>query len=303
MQPAKTVTAPGELLPFLFAAWPEVKKTKIRQWLKHGSVRVNGVAITHHAHPLRTGDAVQIQVEKPDPAAAALPLGLRIVFEDDAMIVIEKPADLLSVATDTGGNERTAYFALTDYVRQRHRRDARVWIVHRLDKETSGLMVFARTMEAKKWLQEHWQQMEKRYQAVVTGRLAEPVGTLRHHLDEGQPHRVMIRPAGPETREAVTHYRLLGAGNGRSLLELTLATGRRHQIRVQLAASGCPLVGDSKYGPGAAEARGRLCLHASLLKLIHPTTEVEMKFESPLPLPLVALLGPNFDRDGNGLAS
>ncbi|HYF36252.1 MAG TPA: RluA family pseudouridine synthase [Prosthecobacter sp.] len=290
MQPPKTVTEPSELQPFLFAAWPEVKKTKVRQWLKFGAVRVNDRAVTRHDHPLRPGDKVHIQPEKPNPAAEALPEGMRVLFEDESIIVIEKPANLLSVATDKG-MEDTAYTALTDYVKQRSRKPAaRVWIVHRLDRETSGVMVFARTEEAKKFLQTEWQRMEKRYLAVVEGQPPKQQGTLRHHVDESQPHRVFIRAAAADTREAVTHYRVLRTHGERTLVELTLETGRRHQIRVQLAEIGCPVAGDGKYGAKSAGKGRRLALHASWLKILHPDTGKETVFEAPLPAELAGLV-------------
>ena len=290
MQPPKTVTEPSSLQPFLFATWPEVKKTKIRQWLKFGAVRVNGKVVTRHDHALAAGDQVSILPEKPNPAAEALPQGMRVIFEDDSILVIEKPANLLSVATDKG-LEDTAYTALTDYVRQRTRRAAaRVWIVHRLDRETSGIMVFARTEEAKKYLQAEWQRMEKRYLAVVEGQPPQREGTLRHHVDESQPHRVFIRAAAPDTREAVTHYEVIRTDGERTLLELTLETGRRHQIRVQLAETGCPIAGDPKYGRKPEGKGRRLALHASWLKILHPVTEKEVEFESPLPPELAGLV-------------
>jgi 23S rRNA pseudouridine1911/1915/1917 synthase len=290
MQPPKTVTEPDPLQAFLFATWPEVKKTKVRQWLKFGAVRVNGKVVTRHDHPLRPGDQVSIQPEKPNPAAESLPSGLRVLFEDDSIIVIEKPANLLSVATDKG-SEDTAYTAVTDYVRQRSRKaGSRVWIVHRLDRETSGVMVFAKSEEAKKFLQTEWQRMEKRYLAVVNGQPPKREGALRHHVDESQPHRVFIRPAAADTREAVTHYKVLRSDGQRSLLELTLETGRRHQIRVQLAEVGCPIAGDPKYGPKPEGKGRRLALHASWLKILHPDTEEEAVFESPLPPELAGLV-------------
>jgi 23S rRNA pseudouridine1911/1915/1917 synthase len=290
MHPSKTVSDPAPLLPFLFAAWPEVKKTKVRQWLKYGAVTVNGRPVTKHDHPLKQGDVIAIRPEKPDPAAESLPEGMRILFEDDSILVIDKPANLLSVATDKG-MEQTAYTAATDYVRQRSRKPAsRVWIVHRLDRETSGVMVFARTEAAKQFLQKEWQRMEKLYVAVVEGQPPKREGTLRHHLDESQPHRVFIRAAAPDTREAVTHYRVIRTDGERTLVELRLETGRRHQIRIQTAEVGCPVAGDPKYGKQASGKGRRLALHASMLKIIHPVTGEAMTFESPLPAELAGLL-------------
>lgn len=288
----KTVSEPSPLLPFLFAAWPEVKKTKIRQWLKFGAVHINGQPVTRHDHGLRMGDVVEIKPEKPNPAASALPAGMRVLHEDESIIVIEKPAKLLTVATDKDkGQQNTAYYALTDYVRQNSRKGgARVWIVHRLDKDTSGVLVFAKTQEAKQWLQDHWTEMDKTYLAVVEGQLPTASGTLRCHIDESQPFRVFIRPPGPDSREAITHYKVIRTDGKRTLVELKLETGRRHQIRVQLSDAKCPIVGDMKYGAGSDSAK-RLALHASHLRIRHPDTEGFMDFEAPLPVELSSLLG------------
>lgn len=287
----KSVTEPTPLLPFLFTAWPDVKRTKIKQWLKFGAIRVNGQPVTRHDHGLRVGDSVTVQPEKPQPGAEALPPGMRVIFEDASIIVIEKPAKLLTVATDgDSGQENTAYFALTDYVRQSSRRAAsRIWIVHRLDKDTSGLLVFAKTQDAKKWLQTHWSEMEKTYLAVVEGQPPAQEGTLRSHIDESQPHKVFTRQPGPDSREAITHYKVVRTDGKRTLVELHLETGRRHQIRLQLSDIRCPIVGDIKYGAGADSAK-RLALHASRLQILHPDTEAEMVFEAPLPPELAGLL-------------
>lgn len=287
--PPKTVQHPTELLPFLFDAWPEVKKTKVRQWLKFGAVRVNGKAVTRFNHPLKSGDTVAILPEKPSPSASLLPPGIHVVFEDEAIIVIEKPAHLLTVGTETE-REATAFAYLTDYVRGLYGRSkARVWIVHRLDRETSGLVVFARTEETKEAMQKNWDQADKKYLAVTEGTPKSDEGVLISHLDESQPHKVFSAQPSEKTREARTHYRVLKRGMGRCLVELTLETGRRNQIRVQMADIGCPVVGDEKYGAKTNPAR-RVALHACWLRFQHPITGAEMHFESPLPPSLARLV-------------
>ncbi len=280
----RTVREPSPLLPFLFSAFSEAKKTRVRQWLKYGGVQVNGRVVTRHDHELKAGDEIAIQPPKAPPREqrAPLPSGLRLLHEDDHILVIEKGAGWLTIAKDNGKG-RNAYAVLMDHVRSADPR-LRVWIVHRLDRETSGLLVFAKTEEAKHTLQENWQDFEKRYLAIVEGSPPEEEGTLRSHLDESNPLHVRSAPAAEDTREAVTHYRVLKKGRGRALLELTLETGRRHQIRVQLADARCPVVGDDRYG-SITQAFGvkRLALHATRLTFDHPETGEEMTFESPLP--------------------
>ena len=291
MIPAQTVPEPQPLLPFLFAAWPEVKRTKVKQWLKFGAVHVNDQSITKHDHPLQAGDRVSILPTKaPPPPAEDLPEGLRILHEDDDIIVIHKPAHLLTMATDKE-KDRTAYSFLNLYLRDAaHSGSARVWIVHRLDRETSGVLLFAKTEEAKETLQTEWQSFDKRYLALVEGAPTANTGVLKSHVDETQVHRVFVRQGpGPGSRLAVTHYRVLRHGNGRSLLELTLETGRRHQIRVQLADIGCPVVGDSTYGAKSNPIR-RVALHSASLRIKHPTTGESLTFQTPLPAEMAKLM-------------
>jgi 23S rRNA pseudouridine1911/1915/1917 synthase len=284
-----TVAAPAELLEFLFAAWPEVKKKQVRTWLKFQAVTVNGRPVSQFNHPLRAGDVVAIRSDRFAVPKTVLPSGMKVFFEDATLIVIEKPAGLLSIASEAE-QEKTAYFQLTEYLRrQKENARDRVWIVHRLDRETSGLMVFAKTPEAKEALQAGWDKAEKQYEAVVEGRLRAERGTFESDLDETNPFKVRSAPRSDITRHAVTHYRVLARSEWRTLVQLTLETGRRHQIRVHLADAGCPIVGDTKYGAKSDPAK-RLGLHACGLRFFHPVTKKEMRFTSPLPKELARLV-------------
>ena len=285
------ISQPGPLLEQMFHAWPEEKKKQIRTWLKFQAVTVNGRPVSQFNHPLAVGDSVAIRSDRFAAPKTSLPSGIQIFYEDAHLLVIAKPENLLSIASEAEP-EKTAYFQLTEYVRQAHPRSKeRVWIVHRLYRQTSGLMVFAKTPETKEILQSRWDQFEKKYEAVVEGRLPQETGTLKSDLDESNPFKVFIRPASSLTRHAVTHYRVLKNSRHRSLVELTLETGRRHQIRVQLSSLGCPIVGDEKYG-AKSDPAGRLGLHSSFLRLIHPVSSQELRFTSPLPKPLAKLVVP-----------
>jgi 23S rRNA pseudouridine1911/1915/1917 synthase len=289
MPKSQTVKEPAELLAWLFAAWPEVKRKQVRTWLKFQAVMVNGRPVTQFNHPLNPGDVVAIRSDRFAVPKTVLASGMKVYFEDAALIVIDKPENLLSIASEAE-QEKTAYFQLTEYLRQRRSRTReRVWIVHRLDRETSGLMVFAKTPEAKERLQTGWDKAGKRYEAVVEGRLPAERGTFESDLDETNPFKVYSAPPGERTRHAVTHYRVLARNKGRSLVELTLQTGRRHQIRVQLAEAGCPIVGDKKYGARTDPAK-RLGLHACALNFPHPETREDLSFDSPLPRELAQLV-------------
>src|SRR5476649_2469529 len=153
MYKPRTVDQPAELLPYLFAAWPLAKKKQVRTWLKHQAVMVNGRIVSQFNHPLKPGDVVAIRSDRYAPPETVLACGIKVHFEDATLIVIDKPANLLAIASEAE-QEKTAYFQLTEYLREGNpHAEERVWIVHRLDRETSGLMVFAKTAEAKTALQ------------------------------------------------------------------------------------------------------------------------------------------------------
>jgi 23S rRNA pseudouridine1911/1915/1917 synthase len=207
-------------------------------------------------------------------------VGIRIVHEDAALVVIDKPAGLLSVAA---GEEKldTAFARLNAAMTAR--RAGRPFVVHRLDRETSGLLLFARSAAVRDRLQGNWSQVIKTYLAVVDGDPRPAEGTIRNFLTEQKNLRVRASAdRQPGSKEAVTHYRVVAARGGRALVEVKLETGRKHQIRVHLAGLGCPVVGDPAYGP-ANSAGGRLCLHAWRLSVAHPTTRRPIELESPPP--------------------
>jgi len=284
-----TVQQPAELLASLFAIWPGEKKKQIRNWLKFQAVTVNGRPVTQFNHPLVPGDVVAIRSDRFAIPKTSLPSGIRIFFEDDAILVIDKPEGLLSIASESE-QQKTAYYQLTDYLRHgSHEARDRVWIVHRLDRDTSGLMVFAKTPHAKEVLQNGWEQVEKIYEAVVEGRIKADAGTFESDLDESDMLRVRSAPPSDHTRHAITRYRVIARREWRTLVQLTLETGRRHQIRVHLADTGCPIIGDAKYGAKSDPAK-RLGLHATNLRFPHPETGREMGFESPLPKDLAKLV-------------
>ncbi len=284
-----TIEQPSELLAFLFASWPEVKRGKVRAWLKFQCVTVNGRAISQFNHVLKVGDVVAIVADRAAVARVDLPAGLKICHEDADIIVIEKPEGLLSMATDTE-DEKTVFFQLTQYLRGgRAEARERAWMVHRLDRETSGLMVFAKSSAAAAALQTAWEQAEKCYEAVVEGRMREDSGTFEGELNESNAHKVFSAPKSELTRHAITHYKVLARTGARSLVKLTLATGRRHQIRVHLSDAGFPVVGDKRYGAKSDPAK-RLALHATALTFPHPSTRRTMSYVSPLPKELARLV-------------
>lgn len=224
------------------------------------------------------------------PGARHLPPGLIILHEDRDILVADKPAGMLTMATDAE-KTRTAYFALTDYVRKGNPKSRhRIFIVHRLDRETSGVLVFAKTEEAKRALQDGWRETIKHYLAVVHGRMDTPSGTVISHLVESGVHKVYSTRDTSVGKLAQTAWRVVREAGTFTLLELTLLTGRKHQIRVQMADLGHPVVGDKKYGQ-KGDSFPRLALHARSLTLAHPFSGQTMTFEAPVPGVFSRLVG------------
>jgi 23S rRNA pseudouridine1911/1915/1917 synthase len=274
----------GPLLPWLLAALAPMPRTRVKLLLKLGRVRVNGAPTTRFDYPLKAGDRVAIGPAGPDPAADPLrQAGIRIVHEDADLIVMDKPAGLLSVAAG-GEKVETAFARLNAWLAAR--RAGRPFVVHRLDRDTSGLLLFARGPGVRDRLQAGWDRVTKTYLAAADGEPRPAEGTVRNFLTEGKDLRVRASDARrPGSKAAVTHYRVVAARGGRALVEVKLDTGRKHQIRVHLAGLGCPVVGDPAYGPATAAA-GRLCLHAWRLAFDHPATGRRIELESPPPAAL-----------------
>ncbi len=211
-------------------------------------------------------------------------MGLRPVYEDDALIVVDKPSGLLTVATDRE-NADTLYGRLNEYLRScKSTRTAHAFVVHRLDQETSGLVLFAMSDPVKRALQAAWKKVEKTYFAVIQGRPNVDQGTITSYLIEDSKSLKVFASDRPiaGSRLAITHYRVLKTRGNRSLVEIRLETGRKHQIRVQLASVGCPVAGDHRYGP-KSDACPRLALHAGRLTFAHPLTGQRLDFISSLP--------------------
>jgi len=279
MNPLKVKTA-ATLIDFLTGLG--YTKTKVKQLLKHRAIAVNNRIVTRADHKLSANDSILLDA-KPKPGAEILEhTGIGIVYEDDAVIVINKPSGLLTIATEKEKKE-TAYYLLNAYFKERNpSRPDRIFIVHRLDRETSGLIVFAKDEAAKRRLQKDWNGAEKKYYAVVEGIPRDPEGRIESYLSETTAFKVYSEPAGEESKHAVTKYRLMRAGKGHALLDVLLETGKKHQIRVHLADIGCPVVGDKKYGAKTNPFR-RVALHAYSLSFAHPVSGKRMQFTTPLP--------------------
>lgn len=219
-----------------------------------------------------------------------LPKGLPILHEDNDIIVVEKPCGLLTMGTDRD-KSRTVHAILNDYVRKGNPRSRnRVYIVHRLDRETSGVLILAKSEPAKIFLQGHWEETDKRYLTVVHGSVTPKAATISSYLTENSAFTVYSTPDQAQGKLSHTEYTVLKEARGFSLLEIHLLTGRKHQIRVHLSEKGHPVVGDGKYGK-ANDAYGTLALHARSISFTHPVNGKRLSFETGVPDFFTRLVG------------
>jgi 23S rRNA pseudouridine1911/1915/1917 synthase len=217
------------------------------------------------------------------------PEGLTILYEDHDILIVDKKSGLLTMSTETI-RENTAYFRLTSYVRKGNSKSRkRVFIVHRLDRDTSGVLVFAKNVEVKLALQKAWRECEKQYIAVVHGALPEKEGVITSYLTENSVHKMFSIDNPQKGLLAKTGYKVLEESRSYSLLEIELLTGRKNQIRVHLSEKGFPVVGDKKYGKPDKGIK-RLALHAASLTLVHPKTKEKMVFKAKAPAYFKTLL-------------
>lgn len=284
----------AELLPFLLTKMGGMTRTSVKQLLGQRRVKVNNAIQTRHDTPLRKGDLITIESGRGN--AELRHPKLRIIYEDDALIVVEKKNGLLTVPYNPKSTETTALSILKDYVKKQSRQ-ASVYVVHRLDRETSGVLVFAKSPELQEYMRTYWRQLvsKRTYVALVEGKLQKREGTITSWLTEDdRTAMVYSSPTDNGGQKAITHYQVVKESTLQSddtaltaeysLVELNLETGRTNQIRVHMATIGHPVVGDRKYGHGNESSPiDRLCLHARVLEFIHPMTEKKVRFEAPMP--------------------
>ena len=218
-----------------------------------------------------------------------MPAGIKVLYEDRDIIVVDKSSGLLSVKTNYE-NEKTAYRLLTNYIRKGNpETKLRLFVVHRLDRETSGVLIFAKSMEIREKFAEQWKNIEKKYLAIVHGNLTEESGIIESYLAEGGNYKVRSVKNSQDGKLARTQYKVIQKSKKYNLLEINLLTGKKNQIRVHLSEKGHPIVGDIKYGK---DTKGRLALHAWSIKFRHPFNHEVMKFETKIPEYFSSLLRP-----------
>ena len=277
---------PVALMEFLASVLPDAKRNDIKKWLKFGHVRVNGNVTSAFDFPVAPGVEVEINFSR--PFAVFRHRRVELVYEDDDIIVINKGYGLLSVGTGapangkTGKPQETAYNILRDYVKSKSPLN-KIFVVHRLDRHTSGLMMFAKSAEMQEAMQHNWNNMvlSRKYVALVEGHVKDNEGEIRSRLEENSAFKV-YSSEGDSGKMAVTRFKVLKRNRSTTLVEFELDTGRKNQIRVHASDMGHPIVGDTKYG-GHVSPLHRLALHAQTLRFAHPRTRRDMHFTSDIP--------------------
>lgn len=267
------------LLDFLLANVNE-SRSKVKSTLKGMGVRVNGKCVTQFDYLLKPGMKVAVSKTKRNQEVFKSRF-LKIIYEDRWLIVIEKATGILSMPA---GHSTLNVKSILDEYFHKSRQNCRAHVVHRLDRDTSGLMVYAKNMEAEQILEHNWHDIvyDRRYVAVVSGEIVEDNGTVSSWLKDNKAYITYSSPIDNGGKYAVTHFHVLNRTTEHSLVEFKLETGRKNQIRVHSADIGHPVCGDVKYGNGDNPLH-RLCLHAYMLCFYHPITNERMEFETPIP--------------------
>lgn len=268
-----------ELLEFLFAKFPNLSRNAVKSILSGHFVAVNGAPVSQYNLKLSKDDEVIVSKQRISKKNRQ---DLPIIFENDEFIVINKPHGLLTIPSDNEKG-RTAYRMVNDYVQQKDKH-SRIYVVHRLDEDTSGVLMFAKNPKIKDILQKEWNDivLARGYYAIVEGKMEKPEGTLINYLKENSLSLMYVSNDKVKGKKCVTHYKVLKSNKDYSLLDVNIDTGRKNQIRVQLGHIGHHVIGDDKYGEPADPIK-RLGLHAYRLKFVHPVTKKVYDFISDIP--------------------
>lgn len=278
-----------DLLEAVQKMLPNSKRNTLRRMLTEGRIRVDDKIIHKARHTVSIGAEVSITdrssaaEDAPPPQTKKKPVRIKILYEDEHILVVNKQAGLLSVATDKLEPD-TLHSRSLDYLREENENEW-IYIVHRLDRETSGVMVFAKHKRHKEYLQEQFadRAVHRVYHALIQGTPKEQSGTIQEWLLEDKFLNVKaVNKRHPQAREAITHWNIEDSDETASLVQLTIETGRRHQIRVGLANLGHPVIGDQQHGADGNPI-GRIALHATALELLHPETDDPIRFEAKIP--------------------
>ncbi len=266
----------GELLDYLYSKL-DMPKKRIKQYLTHGAIFVNNNRTTKYNYKLVPG--MNIVIDTDNKNKKTLPFD--ILFEDDHIIVVNKPSGLLTIATNKE-RDKTLYHIVREYLVSKDK-NSRVFIVHRLDKDTSGIVVLAKDEKTKNKLQENWNEYVslREYIAIVYGQMSKESDRIVQNLKETKTNLVYVS-RNDDGKEAITNYKVIKANDNYSELSINIETGRKNQIRVAMASIKHPIVGDKKYGD-PKDKESRLFLHANRLKMYYPEIKKKLLFETPIP--------------------
>lgn len=275
-----TVKRPQELLAFLLENVKGQSRNKVKQTLQGRGIRVDGKTVTQFDFALEPGMRVDVSRTKRNNLLLRNRY-VKLVYEDKWLVVVEKNVGILSMAA--GHKSLNVKAVLDDYFRKT-RQACTAHVVHRLDRDTSGLLIYAKDMETEQMLERSWHETvyDRRYIAVLSGEMEQDEGTVASWLKDNAAYYTYSSPVDNGGKYAVTHFFTLDRTTEHSLVEFKLETGRKNQIRVHAADLGHPVCGDTKYGNGDNPI-GRLCLHAFLLCFVHPRTHEQLEFETPVP--------------------
>jgi 23S rRNA pseudouridine1911/1915/1917 synthase len=272
-----TIIKTQTLLEFLFEQFPDSPRTRIKKLLQSGSVRVNNKPVTLHSHSLKQGDTVEFNLRPGIATKASLPFP--VLYEDQDLIVIDKPA---GIATSSIDGSTSVQWVVSEFLKNLSKGNIRTWVVHRLDKEVSGVLILAKSENMMDAIKEKWEETEKHYLAYVEGIPKDPEGTIKSWLIEDNAMKMHSVKETASAKLAITHYKIIRLINNYALLDVKTDTGRKNQIRVHLSDIGCPIVGDRKYGASADYIR-RIRLHACSISFPRPMSGKIITVESPMP--------------------
>jgi 23S rRNA pseudouridine1911/1915/1917 synthase len=273
-----TINRASTLIEFLIQHYPDSPRTRIKKLLQSGDIRINNKSVTLHSFLLKPGDKVEI-ITQSGIKVKSVRLPFTILFEDPYVIVVDKPA---GTATSSIDGSTSIFGILTDYLSKLSKGKIRPYVVHRLDKEVSGVLLFAKSQPAMDAIKERWKETDKHYYALVEGIPPKSEDTITGWLKEDNRQKVYSTDESAESKFAITHYKTLKVIDKYTLLDVKTETGRKNQIRVHLSDIGCPITGDRKYGASTDFIR-RIRLHAYHLTFPHPVNNKMITVESPMP--------------------
>lgn len=278
-----TINKSQTLLEFLIEQYPDSPRTRVKKLLQSGTIKVNNRPTSLHSYQLKPGDSVDFILRPGVAAKTSLPFP--VLYEDQEVIVIDKPAGISTSSVDGSANVQ---WTISEYLKEKSKGAVRTYVVHRLDKEVSGVLILAKSESAMDAIKDKWVETEKHYYAFVEGIPGTPEGTIKSWLIEDGTQKMHSGKDDSKGKLAITHYKTIRTVNDNTLLDVRTETGRKNQIRVHLSDIGCPIIGDRKYGASAEFIR-RVRLHAYSISFPHPVTGKAITIESPMPAGFLSL--------------